>query len=74
MNENAPDHASLDCIPCLCRETVEAVRAATADPHARESILGEALFHLAMRDPPPPPPTGRSSLDFSPARRCTRAD
>jgi|GEM_PF-3711896 len=43
--------AKLDCIPCLCRETVNAVRAATADPALQDAILGEALFHLAMRNP-----------------------
>lgn len=43
--------APLDCIPCLCLETVAAVRAATSDPMLQDAILGEALFHLAMRDP-----------------------
>lgn len=86
MHKPAPAHASLDCIPCLCRETVEAVRAATPDPALREAILGEALFHLAMRDPALPPAalaedlrrliaqrTGRSAPDFSPARHCEHA-
>jgi hypothetical protein len=40
----------LECIPCLCRETVRAVRQATADPATQDAVLGEALFHLAMRD------------------------
>ncbi|MFH1498440.1 MAG: hypothetical protein ABII82_11495 [Verrucomicrobiota bacterium] len=47
--------AKLDCIPCLCRETVNAARAATADPALQNAILSEALFHLAMREPADPP-------------------
>ena len=47
--------SSLDCIPCLCRETVAAVRNATADPALQDAILVEALFHLAMRDVSLPP-------------------
>jgi hypothetical protein len=47
--------AHLDCIPCLCEKTVKAVRAATEDPVLQDAILGEALFHLAMRDPSLPP-------------------
>lgn len=43
--------ASLDCIPCLCRETLSAVRRATDDPAVQQAVVGEALFHLAMRDP-----------------------
>ncbi len=46
---------ALDCIPCLCRESVAALRRATPDPALREAVLGEALFHLAMRDPDAPP-------------------
>lgn len=40
----------LDCIPCLCRQAINAVRAATDDSALQDAILGEALFHLAMRD------------------------
>lgn len=47
--------ASLDCIPCLCKETVLAVRRATPDAALQDAVLGEALFHLAMRDPSLPP-------------------
>jgi len=47
--------ARLDCIPCLCDQTVKAVRAATTDSALQDAILGEALFHLAMRDPSLPP-------------------
>jgi hypothetical protein len=47
--------ADLECIPCLCREAVLALRTASHDPALREAVLGEALFHLAMRDPASPP-------------------
>jgi hypothetical protein len=48
--------AHLDCIPCLCRETLAAVRRATDDPAVQQAVVGEALFHLAMRDPAAPSP------------------
>jgi uncharacterized protein with ATP-grasp and redox domains len=52
----------LDCIPCLCRETVTAVRRATPDPALQDAILAEALFHLAMRDVALPPPALAADL------------
>lgn len=83
MAQPAPGPASLDCIPCLCRELVAAVRAATPDAALQDAILGEALFHLAMRDPALPPAmlaedlrgliaarTGHPAPDFAPARHC----
>lgn len=48
--------AQLDCIPCLCRDTLNATRRATDDPAMQQAILGEALFHLAMCDPATSPP------------------
>lgn len=81
----SPEQTSLDCIPCLCRETVATVRAATADPALQDAILGEALFHLAMRDPALPPTAlaedlrrliaerlGRPVPDFAPDHHCPR--
>jgi hypothetical protein len=85
MSPPSPAQASLDCIPCLCRETVAAVRAFSADPALQDAILGEALFHLAMRDPSLPPSAlaedlrrlltarlGRPVHDFAPGHHCPR--
>ncbi len=86
MPDNAPAQTSLDCIPCLCRATVAAVRASTADPALQDSILGETLFHLAMRDPSLPPAAlaedlrqllakrlGHPAHDFAPDHHCPRS-
>ncbi len=64
--------ASLDCIPCLCRETVSAVRAATSDPALQDAILGEALFHLAMRDTALPPAELAADLQSLISQRTKR--
>ncbi len=85
MSSPSATPATLECIPCLCRETVAAVRAATPDAALQDAILGEALFHLAMRDPALPPAAlaedlrrliatrlGSPAPDFAPGRHCPR--
>ncbi len=64
--------ARLDCIPCLCDKTVKAVRAATGDSALQDAILGEALFHLAMRDPALPPHALAADLQSLIAARTGR--
>lgn len=65
--------ARLDCIPCLCDKAVKAVRAATTDSALQDAILGEALFHLAMRDPALPPHELAADLQALIAARTGRA-
>lgn len=46
----------LECIPCLVRQTLESLTYATPDPALRETILREALRHIAempMHESPP---------------------
>jgi uncharacterized protein with ATP-grasp and redox domains len=62
----------LECIPCLCRETVMIARAVTDDPVLQDAILGEALFHLAMRDPEHSPEILADDLRALIARRIGR--
>lgn len=47
---------SLDCIPCLVRQTLEAVRKVSAEPAVQEAILRDVLGWTAAIDLSAPPP------------------
>ncbi|MBN2547748.1 MAG: DUF89 family protein [Anaerolineales bacterium] len=49
-------NTSLDCIPCLLRQTIEAVRLVSADPFVHEQILREALHWAEEMDLNQSPP------------------
>ncbi len=48
--------ASLDCIPCFVRQTLEAVRMVSDDPEVQESMLREVLLWAGKIDLSQPPP------------------
>ena len=47
---------SLECLPCLGRNAVEAAKRSTPDPAVRKTIVSEALHFLAEADLSMPPP------------------
>jgi uncharacterized protein with ATP-grasp and redox domains len=47
---------SLDCVPCLARQAVDAARAASGDPLLHERILRDVLGMIAGGDLNQPPP------------------
>ena len=47
---------SLDCVPCLLRQSLEATRSVTADVGVQEHVIREVLRMLAELDSNRPPP------------------
>ena len=50
---------SLDCIPCLVRQSLKVARMATEDVAVHESILREMLRHVSGLDLNRPPLVGQ---------------
>ncbi len=49
-------HTSLDCVPCLLRQAVDAVKLATDDPELRQRAVRAVLAEAARLDPDQPAP------------------
>ena len=62
-------NTSLECLPCLGKNAVDAAKRSTADPALRQRIVAESLRLLAENDFRLPPPfTARKILEESGVR------